>query len=558
MRHQFARAMRAVVMSCVLAVAFGAAIASAATFTVNSTGDAVDASINAVCDTGATIAGGAAECSLRAALAEANATPGADVIQFNIPSTDAGCTVAGVCTIQVTTGAPQGVLEATAPVTIDGSTQPGNAAVCTDAIPARPSYRIVLDGDSIEPGLRLAAGSSGSTIRGLNLRNFLNTIAIIASSNNTIACNFIGTDETGNAAASGNADNGIVLGCSSTGNVIGGANAADGNLVAAHPFDGVQIVGGGCPPDEPNGNFVLGNFIGVAKSGVAALGNGLSGISVFDGSGPDGTQIGSMPDGGGGSTYRGNVIGGNVSGIYLGAGVSATVIVANAIGTDLGGTVDLGNAFGGIESFAEPVQIGGTDPAARNLIAYNGDGGAMIYDTARRNRIQRNSIYRNRGLGIDLALIPFAPDGVTPNDPGDTDSGPNDLQNFPVLKAIAAAGTDLNVTFSVPSPGTLTIEFFAADGGQGRTFLGEATYALNGADAVATLPPGPVVEGMSLVATATDAQGNTSEFSAPLRFGPPAVVQPVPVGSPAAILLLLATVVAIGRFELRRRERARG
>ena len=542
------------VLSALAAIvtALAAMPASAATFTVNSTGDAADATIDGACDTGATIAGGAAECTLRAALAEANATVAADSIVFGIPSTDANCTVAGICTIHVTTAAPSGVLEAVAPVVIDGSTQPGNASVCTSAIPDRPSYRIVLDGDSIEPGLRLATGSSGSTIRGLNLRNFLNTLAIVDSSNNTIQCNFVGTDETGTSGAAGNGDNALVLGCNSTGNVIGGPAAANGNVFSAHPYDGVQIVGGGCPPNEPNGNFVLGNFIGVAKNGTSPLGNGYAGVSMYDGTGPDDNLVGLMPDGIGGYLYRGNVLSSNGTGIYVGSGVSGAIIAANAIGTDLSGTVDLGNGYDGIASSGTSILIGGADPLARNVIAFNGGSGAGIYDDGLQNRIQRNAIFGNLYLGIDLDDGTM-PDGATPNDPGDTDTGPNNAQNFPVLQSVALNGANLDIAYSVPSPGTLTVEFFLADGaGQGRTFLGDATYALGGGNAVATVSVGPVTPGSRIVATATDADGNTSEFSMPLVYADAAVV-PVPVvGDAASILMLLALMAWAAARQMRR------
>lgn len=539
-------AFRASLVSVALAAFIAATPVAAATFTVNSTGDAVDAAIDGVCDTGATISGGAAECTLRAALQEANATAAADTIAFGIPASDANCTLAGVCTIEVLNAAPSNVLEASAPVTIDGSTQPGNAAVCTTALPLRPTYRIVLDGASAEPGLRLATGSSGSTIRGLNLRNFLNTIAIVGSSGNTVACNFIGTDASGmNATGIVNGQNGVLLGCNSQGNVIGGATAADGNLIAAHEYDGVQIVGGGCPAGEPDDNAILGNYIGVAKDGTTPLGNGFSGVSVFDGAGPDGTLIGLMPDGGGGHLYLGNVIGANASGVYLGPDVSGTIIAANAIGTSADGLTNLGNTYGGVETLGADNRIGGPSPAEGNLVSNNGDGGVMVYGAdALRNRIQRNSIWANGGLGIDLAQVDFVPDGRQPNDPGDGDAGPNNLQNSPDLHSAAQAGPDLNIGYRVDSPGTLTIEFFAAQGGQGRTFLGEATYALAGGDAVATVPIGPVVPGSTLVATATDASGNTSEFSLPFAFRMTAAATPVPVVDDLASMLLL--VAALG------------
>ena len=61
--------------------------AHAATFTVNSTGDDSDANfINDspnVCDTDLSTPG--LQCTLRAAIQEANNTPGTDTINFNIP-----------------------------------------------------------------------------------------------------------------------------------------------------------------------------------------------------------------------------------------------------------------------------------------------------------------------------------------------------------------------------------------------------------------------------------------------------------------------------------------
>src|SRR3989304_931963 len=71
-----------------------------------------------------------------------------------------------------------------------------------------------------------------------------------------------------------------------------------------------------------------------------------------------------------------------------------------------------------------------------NTIAFNGADGVWIRDAATGgNRVLRNAIYSNGGLGIDLEL-----NGVTANDgPGDADAGPNGLQNYPVLYAPGAA-----------------------------------------------------------------------------------------------------------------------
>jgi CSLREA domain-containing protein len=73
-----------------------------------------------------------------------------------------------------------------------------------------------------------------------------------------------------------------------------------------------------------------------------------------------------------------------------------------------------------------------------NTIHDNGEEGIWVSTysgaSAPSVKITRNSTYANGRLGIDLNGYPNdAPDGVTPNDPGDADTGPNDLLNFPVI-----------------------------------------------------------------------------------------------------------------------------
>ena len=67
---------------------------------------------------------------------------------------------------------------------------------------------------------------------------------------------------------------------------------------------------------------------------------------------------------------------------------------------------------------------------------------------------------------------------MTPNDAGDADSGPNELQNFPVLTA--ATPTSAQGTLNGAANPTFRIEFFASAAadpsgyGEGATFLGAA------------------------------------------------------------------------------------
>src|SRR5207302_257787 len=84
--------------------------------------------------------------------------------------------------------------------------------------------------------------------------------------------------------------------------------------------------------------------------------------------------------------------------------------------------------------------IGAADHNAiqSNVIGYyenagNGGAGIAVEATARNNILSYNVIYGNGGLGIDL-LNAQGNYGVTPNDPGDGDSGANDAQNFPAGK----------------------------------------------------------------------------------------------------------------------------
>jgi hypothetical protein len=111
-------------------------------------------------------------------------------------------------------------------------------------------------------------------------------------------------------------------------------------------------------------------------------------------------------------------------------------------------------------------------------------------------------------------------DGATANDAGDPDTGPNQLQNHPEMTAAVLGGTTLTISYSVPSAIAnstypLSVEFFLADaaGREGQVYLGGESYAAPGADSVALTVSG-LSPGQFIVATATDADGNTSEFSA--------------------------------------------
>ena len=501
----------------ILAVATPRApIAVPLTFTVNSVNDAPDMVLDGVCDTGNGVGG--AECTLRAAIQEANSNPGSDAIEFGIP----GCPD-DICVIDIVTADGNSLPDIQSPVVIDGASQSGNEGVCTADIPDRPAYRVVLEGGGDDLGMYLASGSDGSVIRGLNLRNFTNAIQVTDSNQNRIECNFIGTDETGMSVGQNSTGTGVLFQCESTGNIVGGTGNGDGNLISGNDTDGVQFLGADCSPtvgSVPTDNAVLGNFIGVARDGVTPLGNGFAGVSFFGEPGADGNFVGVLPDA---TTVRGNVIGANgTSGILIdgdpgGAdGTDGTVVMGNYLGTDRSGTVDLGNFFGGVDILlGDDNEVGGGNSGMANAIAFNGEGVYIELDAGTGNRIQRNSIYDNAGLGIELIEGSLLNVGANPNDPGDTDTGANQLQNWPEIFSAAESAEQISISYLVDSATLpILVEFFVADadGTEGARFIGTDDYTAAGA-AVAVIPADLVEIGDRILATANDADGNTSEFS---------------------------------------------
>jgi len=302
------------------------------------------------------------------------------------------------------------------------------------------------------------------------------------------------------------------------GNTIGGSEPGAGNVISGNNDTGVviQCFGG-------NSNIVQGNLIGTDVTGTRVLGNGGSGVSV---GGNDNTIGGTSPG-------ARNVISANGAGIAIN-GARRSVVQGNLIGTAMDGISDLGNRlFGiGIAFGASDNSIGGISNGAGNIIAFNGGEGVLSHvgqnpccaAAGINNAILSNSIFSNDSLGIDLApgLLPLIK-GVTPNDSGDGDTGPNNLQNFPVLtSAIGAPGsTTIEGTLNSTSNTQFRIELFvnsACDSrghGEGETFIGSPMVTTDGSgDAFFSfVHPNTVPSGSFITATATDPNGNTSEFS---------------------------------------------
>ena len=155
-----------------------------------------------------------------------------------------------------------------------------------------------------------------------------------------------------------------------------------------------------------------------------------------------------------------------------------------------------------------------------NVIAHNQQEGVLVQGTAPDNETTGNRIFSNGRLAIDLGPS----DGVTPNDPGDPDVGPNALQNFPVLSLAVASPTASLVEGSLDSiaDSSFRIELFANSAcdaslhGEGERLLGftDVTTTADGVGGFSVVLPAWVADGDAVAATATSETGSTSEFGA--------------------------------------------
>ena len=289
-----------------------AAPAWAATFTVDSTGDDPDASPgDGTCAT----AGGA--CTLRAAIDEANAHPDADTIAFDIAGS-------GVHTIVPAGGLPS----ITAPLTIDGFTQPGSQpnTSATGAIDAVPLIEI--DGSSsIDCVVVSNASNPGTvTIRGLVINRCSSShIDLESGSDAVIEGNFIGTDATGTMALGGGSGISMFVQSGGLTFTAGGTTPAARNVISGTENIGIDA---GANLNSSILATIQGNLIGTDKTGTVALGNNV-GI-VANGQGSDSLVLTI----GGSAAGAGNVISANTNdAVNLAAFTANSVVQGNLIGT---------------------------------------------------------------------------------------------------------------------------------------------------------------------------------------------------------------------------------
>jgi Ca2+-binding RTX toxin-like protein len=505
--------------------------ARAATFTVTTTADS-----------------GAG--SLRQAITDANAAGNGNTVAFAIPG-------AGPHTIAPASALPALSRDNT---TIDGCTQAG--ADCS-ALPL--TLRIRLDGQ----GFSLLG--FGITIRGLSLTGSGSAITMNRVARNsmftlqddvTVEHNYIGLAPDGSAAGKtatfqlqpGNRSSSSFNRLRIAGNVIG-ANASSGISAQANGFSrGLPV----------RGMRITGNIIGLDPTGTQPRPNAGDGVVVDISSdlqivgntiaandAPASTTAvgirhrgrtqatpGTDPAVDPGLLIKDNVIKNNADGgIVLepdGPNIVPTAAdpysgPVNILGNTIGGNGGSGGA--GIATIATAdairpnLRIGGTAPGEANTITGNGGPGVAIGpdtgDTSVAVTVRGNSIYANAGPSIDLAS-----DGPTANGPaGSARTGPNALVNFPVIGKLAHGSLIVEGTYEGAPNADLTLDFYKSETAEApQTWVGSkaVTTDAGGIAAYSAEFDPDVPEGWYIRATATGADGSTSEF------GDATVVPPVP------------------------------
>ena len=314
--------------------------------------------------------------SLRDAIDAANLNAAPSTILFLIPDIDPGYdALSGAWTIAPASALPDIV----APLAIDGVAQPG--AACNGSWP--PSVKIVLSGAAAGPGamgLSLAAGATGSLVRGLSVVNWSQIgIDINGASMTTVQGCMVGVDHLGLTAAPN-----VVAGIACRGGATDVLIGTDG--------DGVDDE---CERNVISGNLgfgvalnnaaavISGNFIGVDATGLSAVGNLASGVRAQNSNVTIGRAglLQAVP-----ADSPPNIISGNGARGVL-AEDCEVFIFGNLIGVDASGNVAMGNTLSGIRlDRCTQSTIGWSDqfsPFAaqeRNVIADNRARGVRLID----------------------------------------------------------------------------------------------------------------------------------------------------------------------------------
>jgi hypothetical protein len=178
--------------------------------------------------------------------------------------------------------------------------------------------------------------------------------------------------------------------------ITGGGVTIKGFVINRFAGSGIFIYKG------TGNNKIVGNWIGVDKNGTAAATNSGHGIICQ-------SQNNTI---GGTTAADRNVISGNEHDgvLMVTTGSRNNTVQGNYIGTNAAGTGALGNGWYGVEISQHDNVVGGTTPAARNIISASGYDGVVFYlSTGYNNVCQGNYIgtdytgtkdLGNKGVGV--------------------------------------------------------------------------------------------------------------------------------------------------------------
>ena len=498
-------------LRALLCTALTVSTAHAATFVVNNAGDEPDANLaDGLCQTAA------GNCTLRAAIDQANNWGGPDTIAFDFGGT-------------ATTISPATPLPAiTQQVAIDGYTNggtPNTSATGTNAV-----ITVRIDGANVATpnasGLRFLPGAADSVLRGVAVTRFNYTGVLVSANNITnglngvrIHGNFIGTDGSGagdDATGLLANERGVAVFNKALLTRIGSDDAdalANRNLIVASP--------GGIGVANYTGNSqVRNNLIGTDRSGNSPRATG-TGVAI----------------GGDSNTVQGNVIGAAQHGIDISNESDGNRLQGNRIGVGADGSSPIAGSGHGVfirnagninESFPRYTAVGGTGAGEGNTIAHWGGNGIRL----ERDNIyvaypqghnwQGNRIHGNGALGIEILDTAFN-QGADPAQPQ-----PVWAQRPPLIGGATGTLADTQVLYTLlnadPSA-DYRLEVFAnttcdpTGYGEGQAWLGATQVqtfpsgAVAGALALPAMPPGHTHVTMTATRIGNNGYRASSEFS---------------------------------------------
>lgn len=350
------------------------------------------------------------------------------------------------------------------------------------------------NGIGVENSSNIRIGNTGTGYGNIISSNGGNGINIYQCSSTIVKSNIIGTSGT-TAIARGNGSHGIQIELSPS-TIIGGDHNTEGNIISASGGAGINFEGSGSKK-----TIVKGNYIGTDNSGTLDLGNSLIGIILKS----DSCTIG------GATAAEGNIIVGTK--IFCGlliADADAAVVQNNLIGTGLNST-PIPNKTDGINVSVETAgQTSSNHKIRYNTIAYNTENGINVgkalnnanYTTETNNDLRFNSIYCNQLLGISLALTIPATQG-------------NNGKTAPAINnALSTSSKVVGLANGLLQTDSVDIyemsECINCDQNpQGKRYI---TTVYPDAAGNWSFDNGSPITG-TIIAMATDAQGNSSQFS---------------------------------------------